>query len=66
VAKTRDNYQVTGNTVPELVNSLNFLLQRIADRLDKLEGIRGSTDGISTAGDLTVLDEDENTIHSLE
>jgi hypothetical protein len=41
-SRTRDNYQVTGNTVPEILMSLNFLLQRFADRIDKLEGIRGT------------------------
>jgi hypothetical protein len=41
-SRTRDNYQVTGNTVPEILMSLNFLLQRFADRIDRLEGIRGT------------------------
>jgi hypothetical protein len=39
--RARDNYQVSGNTVAELVTSLNFLLQRFADRIDRMEGIRG-------------------------
>lgn len=42
MSKTRDNYQLTGGTVEELKRSLNFLLQRFADRMDKIEGIRGS------------------------
>ena len=42
MAKTRDNYQLTGRTVDELVRNLNFLLQRLSDRIDKIEGIRGS------------------------
>jgi hypothetical protein len=42
MAKTRDNYQVTGRTVEELQRSLNFILQRMADRMDKIEGIRGT------------------------
>lgn len=42
MAKTRDNYQVTGRTVEELQRNLNFLFQRIADRMDKMEGIRGA------------------------
>jgi hypothetical protein len=42
VPKTRDNYRVTGNTTTEIVASMNFLLQRIADRLDRMEGIRGT------------------------
>lgn len=43
MAKTRDNYQVTGQTVEEVKRSLNFLLQRIGDRMDKIEGIRGTS-----------------------
>jgi hypothetical protein len=42
VAKTRDNYQVTGRTVEDLTRGLNFILQRFADRMDKMEGIRGT------------------------
>jgi len=42
MTKTRDNYQITATTVPELVRTLNFLLQRFADRIDKIEGIRGT------------------------
>ena len=42
MAKTRDNYSVSGNTVEELKRSLNFILQRFADRIDKMEGIRGT------------------------
>lgn len=41
MAKSRDNYQVTGATVEELVRNLNFLFQRLADRMDRIEGIRG-------------------------
>lgn len=41
-SRSRDNYRVTGNTVAELVTSLNFLLQRMADRMDRMEGIRGN------------------------
>jgi len=43
MARTKDNYQITGRTVEELVRNLNFLLQRLADRMDKLEGIRGTS-----------------------
>lgn len=42
MAKTRDNYQVQANSLPELVLGLNLLLQRLADRMDKIEGIRGT------------------------
>lgn len=62
---TRDSYLLTASTLPELVTQLNFYLARIADRLDKLEGIRGSTD-IATGGDVTVTDDSDEVIHSLE
>ena len=39
---SRDNYSVIGNDIEELKRSLNFLLQRLADRMDKIEGIRGT------------------------
>lgn len=42
MVRARDNYQVTGQTVAELVTSLNFLFQRFADRMDRIEGIRGT------------------------
>ena len=50
---SRERYQATGNSVQELRNSLNFALQRIGDRLDKLEGIRG---GPSVKSDLDMND----------
>ena len=42
MAKTRDNYQVQANSLPELILGLNLLLQRLADRMDRIEGIRGT------------------------
>lgn len=36
MAKTKESYQV-----PSLPQELNFVLARIADRLDKIEGLRG-------------------------
>jgi hypothetical protein len=43
MAKARDNYRLTGRTVDEVVREANFLLQRMADRMDKIEGIRGTS-----------------------
>jgi len=43
MAKTRDSYQVLGGTVEEIKRNLNFMLQRMADRMDKIEGIRGTS-----------------------
>ncbi len=67
---SRERYQVTGNTIEEISNTLNFVLQRIGDRLDKLEGIRGKpsllTEGVDVVGNIEVKDEDEEIVHSLE
>lgn len=43
MANIKDNYQISGSSVTELVSNLNFLLQRLADRLDQIEGIRGTS-----------------------
>lgn len=110
MAKTRDNYQVQGRTVEEVARNLNFILQRLADRMDKIEGIRGTasiesdldmnlnrirevaegsedtdaartgdllleplrisslevTGDVEVGGDITVLDSNSTTIHSME
>ena len=42
MAIAKDNYQVNGTTVTEVTRNLNFLLQRMADRMDQIEGIRGT------------------------
>ena len=39
---SRDRYLVTGLTLEDVKNELNFLLQRMADRADQIEGIRGT------------------------
>lgn len=38
---SREGYRVQANSVEDLVRNLNFHLQSIAGRLDKIEGIRG-------------------------
>ena len=67
---SKERYQAIGSTVDELRNSLNFALQRIGDRLDKLEGIRGKPDllavGLDVVGDVEVKDADGKVIHSME
>ena len=50
---SKERYLITGATADEIRNSLNFALQRIGDRLDKLEGIRG---GASIESDLDMND----------
>ena len=63
MSKTRENYQLSANSVYELVAQLNFILQRISDRLDKIEGLRGESEVEQV---LKVNDADGNNIHSLE
>jgi hypothetical protein len=61
---------ISAQTAPDLARELNFVFQRIADRLDKIEGIRGDSaiDGsVSVSGGpLYVYDADGNLIHSTE
>ena len=77
MTQSRDNYQVMGQELPDVVNRINFILARIADRLDKLEGIRGELETASgtfsgavtateVSADLLVKDDDGITIHSME
>lgn len=67
---SREQYTITGNSIEELKTTLNFILQRLADRLDKLEGIRGTTDfvgsGMTVTGAVSVNDSDDELIHSME
>lgn len=39
---SREHYTVSGNSKQELITSLNFALSRISDRIDKMEGVRGT------------------------
>jgi hypothetical protein len=72
---TKETYQIAGNSLSEVINRLNFVLARIADRLDKIEGLRGEleTEGATLGGDLLIeqssiqiKDEDDAVVHSLE
>jgi len=67
---SKERYLITGSTLDDILNSLNFAMQRIGDRLDKLEGIRGKTsfltEGVDVVGDVEVKDSDEAVIHSME
>ncbi len=40
---SREHYQVTAANVSQLVQQLNFILSRIQDRLDQIEGVRGTS-----------------------
>jgi len=67
---TRDQYRITGLDLEAVKNDLNFALTRIADRLDKLEGIRGKTkfdgESLEVSGPVIVNDDDDEQIHSME
>ncbi len=72
--KTREVYIVTGASLEAVKTQLNGFLSRLADRVDKLEGLRGEleTESGYFSGDVTVedsdvrvLDENGNLIHSL-
>jgi hypothetical protein len=56
VAQSRDSAVLSGLTVDELRRELTFSLQRIFDRLDKIEGIRGSIEDDDT---FPLTDQDE-------
>lgn len=56
MSKTKSSYQVPGGS-----HELNFVLARIADRLDKIEGIRGESEiegGLSLPEVGTIDDDD--------
>jgi len=42
MTQSKENYQVSGQSLDEIKRNLNFILQRLADRLDKMEGWRGT------------------------
>ena len=45
---TKDGYRVPeAQDVPSLVRSLNFIFQSLADRMDKIEGVRGTSTVLS-------------------
>lgn len=67
---TRQVYIVSGSSIDEVKIDLNRHLQAMADRLDKLEGIRGiptlTSDGLTVTGTHVHQDSDGETIHSME
>jgi len=74
VARTREVYIVTGGDLEAIKRQLNGYLTRLADRMDKLEGLRGEleTESGTFGGDITanadviVNDENGDLIHSLK
>ena len=73
MAISKENYQITANDLQGLINRLNSsVLNRISDRLDKLEGFRGELETASGTFSGTVETEesvkvtkDGTTIHSM-
>lgn len=71
MAKTRDSYQLSAFTQ----EAINFVFARLTDRLDKLEGIRGTSDltvggltgtTLTVNGNVYVYDADGELVHSME
>lgn len=44
MSESREIYQLQGADLAEIIQHINFILSRMADRLDKLEGIRGTSE----------------------
>ncbi len=74
MAISKENYQITANDLQGLINRLNSsVLNRISDRLDKLEGFRGELETASGTftGDVKatavkVVDSNNTTIQQME
>lgn len=74
--KSRVSVQLSANTVDQLRTELQFILQQMSDRIDKLEGVRGTPafqseatfngDVIANGTDVIVKDSNGNKIHSME
>lgn len=72
---SRSSYQITPTeSLEEILSALNSVLASIGDRLDKIEGVRGTleakggkfSDDVKVDADILVRDSDEKTIHSME
>ena len=70
---TRENYQIVATDLQGVVFRLNSVLARLADRIDKLEGLRGELEtasgtfsGAVDVDSLTVKDLDDTKLHSME
>jgi len=61
MAVSKEVYSISATDITQLRDDLNFILQRIADRLDKAEGLRGNA-VIKDQLDITV-DDGENIVH---
>lgn len=61
MAINKEVYQINDIKNPDLTNELNHILQRLSDRFDKLEGLRGDSK-IKDKLDV-VVDDEENIVH---
>lgn len=59
MALSRENYQVNAPDLINALNQLNFFLARIVDRLDKIEGLRGT----STIVDSLTIETNSQIVH---
>jgi len=73
MAISRENYQVTTTDPQGMLLRINSILSSIADRLDKLEGLRdeletasGTFDGDVKATKVLVVDSNNTTIQTME
>ena len=73
MAKSKDSNQIVASDLQEAIGQLNFILARLSDRIDKLEGIRdsfrsrddGQFDGSLQSGSFTVYDTDDTLLHEI-
>ena len=67
--QSKDSYLISGNSLDDVKREINFVMQRIMDRLDKMEGVRDVSsptfNDVAVGGDITVTDDDDEVIHSL-
>lgn len=50
MATSKEHYQINPGDLANVISQMNFILARMADRMDKIEGLRGTStivDGLS-------------------
>jgi hypothetical protein len=56
---SKEFYQIRSRTLDGIVNDLNFILSRISERLDQMEGNRGT----STVQDGLTIESSDEIVH---
>jgi len=56
---SKEHYQIRSRTLEGLVTDLNFILARITERLDQIEGNRGT----STVQDGLIIESNDEIVH---